>query len=209
MKSFILTIMMFLLPYATQAEPEKASAVFAGGCFWCMESDFEKIKGVDEVISGYAGGSAKNPTYEQVSAGGTGHFEVVKVTYDPAVVSYAQLVKTYWQLIDPLDAAGQFCDKGDSYRSAIFYDSPQQQALADASKTIVETDILQRPVATQIKPLDIFYPAEDYHQDYYKKSAIKYNYYRWRCGRDTRLSELWDAADIKAFHTLNSDETDK
>ena len=167
-----------------------ASAVFAGGCFWCTESDFDKIPGVVSTTSGYSGGRIANPTYEQVSAGGTGHIEVVRVVYDPAKVSYARLVARFFRTIDPVDAGGQFCDRGSQYRSAIFVANPAERRIAEATKARAAA-LLKRPIATQILPAAPFYAAEGYHQDYYKKNSTKYKYYRWRCARDARLTKIW------------------
>lgn len=156
-------------------KPEKtASAVFAGGCFWCTESDFEKVDGVIEAISGYTGGQVDNPTYRQVSGGGTGHIEAVKVTYDPTRISYEKLLEVFWQHVDPTDPGGQFADRGDQYRSAIFYASQTEKELAEASMhRLAASGRFNKPIATDILPLGKFYPAEDYHQDYYKKSAAR------------------------------------
>ena len=173
------------------ATPGKTeTAIFAGGCFWCTESDFEKVPGVTAAISGYTGGTLANPSYEQVSAGGTGHYEAVLVRYDPARVSYDQLADYYFRTVDPTDAGGQFCDRGDSYRTAIFVANDAQRAVAEAEKADAAKK-LAAPIATQIIPAGRFYPAEGYHQDYYKKNDLKYHFYRSRCGRDARLAELW------------------
>jgi peptide methionine sulfoxide reductase msrA/msrB len=167
-------------------------AVFAGGCFWCTESDFEKVDGVIEAISGYTGGKMANPTYEQVSSGGTGHIEAVKVIYDPEKVDYRYLLEIFWRSIDPTDPGGQFVDRGSQYRSAIFYSSPQQKAEAENSKqTLATSAIFDRPIATEILPLETFYEAEQYHQDYYKKSPIRYKWYRSGSGRDRFLNGVW------------------
>ncbi|MGA9581132.1 MAG: peptide-methionine (S)-S-oxide reductase MsrA [Allosphingosinicella sp.] len=167
-----------------------ASAVFAGGCFWCTESDFDKVPGVVSTTSGYSGGKLANPTYEQVSAGGTGHIEVVKIVYDPARVSYQRLVARFFRTVDPLDGGGQFCDRGSHYRSAIFVAGPAERRIAEATKARAAA-LLGKPIATDILPAARFYPAEDYHQDYYTKNPAKYKYYRWRCGRDARLAKVW------------------
>lgn len=168
------------------------TAIFAGGCFWCVESDFDKVPGVLETVSGYAGGHTENPTYAEVSAGGTGHREVVKVVFDPAKVSFSQLVGYFWRTVDPLDPYGQFCDKGESYTTAIYATSPRQLDTAKAGKARIET-VLGRPVATVVASLDVgaFTPAEAYHQNYYQTNSLKYRYYRWGCGRDARLQALW------------------
>jgi peptide methionine sulfoxide reductase msrA/msrB len=173
-----------------------ASAVFAGGCFWCTESDFEKVDGVIEAISGYTGGHVKNPSYHQVSAGGTGHLESVKVIYDPSKVSYEQLLDYFWRHVDPTDPGGQFVDRGSQYRSAIFYANETQKRLAEKSKQQLEASgKFNKPIVTDILPLGEFYPAEDYHQDYYKKNPIRYHYYRFGSGRDQFLKKTW--ADMK------------
>ena len=178
---------------AQAQKPELARATFAGGCFWCMEPPFDKIAGVVSTTSGYSGGRTKNPTYEQVSAGGTGHAEVVQIVYDPAKVSYEALLDVFWRNIDPLDAGGQFCDRGDSYRTGIFYHSEEQRKLAEASKRKVQ-EKLGKPIVTPIVAAVPFYAAEDYHQDYYSRNPVRYNYYRWRCGRDERLEAVWGKA---------------
>jgi peptide-methionine (S)-S-oxide reductase len=173
---------------------ESKTAIFAGGCFWCVEADFDKVDGVISTTSGYTGGHTANPTYEQVSHGGTGHAETVEIVYDPAKVSYKKLLDVFWHNIDPLAKDRQFCDHGDQYRSAIFYHDEEQRALAEASKAEVEKRFKQ-PVATQIVPAGPFYKAEEYHQDYYMKNPIRYKFYRFNCGRDARLEELWGKKD--------------
>ncbi|MDQ3145206.1 MAG: peptide-methionine (S)-S-oxide reductase MsrA [Pseudomonadota bacterium] len=177
----------------SQAQAQKsgtASAVFAGGCFWCTESDFDKIPGVIATTSGYTGGKLRNPTYEQVSAGGTGHIEAVRVTYDPSKVSYSTLAARFIRTVDPLDSGGSFCDRGYHYRAAFFVATPAQRKVA---KTINQRTqaALKKPVATLILPAASFYPAEAYHQDYYKKNPVRYRFYRANCGRDARLKEVW------------------
>jgi peptide-methionine (S)-S-oxide reductase len=176
-------------PAAKGAGPSEA-AIFAGGCFWCTEADFEKVPGVASAISGYIGGTTADPTYKQVSAGGTGHYEAVRITYDPAKVSFEKLVDYYFRTVDPTDAEGQFCDRGESYRTAIFAMSDAQRQAAEAEKAQVAS-ALETAIATPILPAATFYPAEEYHQDYYKKNKLKYNFYRSRCGRDARLAEIW------------------
>jgi peptide-methionine (S)-S-oxide reductase len=169
-----------------------AKATFAGGCFWCMEPPFDKLDGVISTTSGYAGGEEKNPTYEQVSSGATGHAEVIQVVYDPAKVTYQKLLQVFWHNIDPTDTRGQFCDHGPQYRSAIFYGDADEKRLAEESKKALETGRkLPGPIVTQIVPFTVFYPAEDYHQDFYEKSPVRYKTYRYGCGRDQRLAELW------------------
>ncbi len=171
---------------------EEQTAIFAGGCFWCTESDFEKLDGVISAASGYIGGQLKNPTYKQVSAGGSGHTEAVEVVFDDQAVSYAELVEYFWKTIDPTDAGGQFCDRGQQYRSEIFYQTEGQRSIAEASKkALAASGLLASAIATKITAASTFYPAEEYHQDYYLKNSIRYNYYRWGCGRDKRLEELW------------------
>jgi peptide-methionine (S)-S-oxide reductase len=170
--------------------PSTARAVFAGGCFWCMEAPFDKLPGVKSTTSGFAGGQLKNPTYEQVSSGSTGHAESVQVIYDPRKVTYAQLLDTFWHNIDPLDGGGQFCDRGNQYRSAIFYGNDDERKEAEESKARVQ-ERLGRPVQTQIVPAGAFYPAEEYHQDFYLRNPVRYHQYRQGCGRDRRLKQLW------------------
>lgn len=168
----------------------RATAVFAGGCFWCTESDFDHVPGVIDTTSGYAGGKSAKPTYEQVSAGGTGHIEAVRVTYDPAKVSYPQLVRHFLRTVDAVDGGGQFCDRGTQYRSAIFVGNPAEKGAAQAA--LREAGVqLKKPIATLLLPATAFWPAEGYHQDYYKKNPVRYKFYRWNCGRDQRLSALW------------------
>jgi peptide-methionine (S)-S-oxide reductase len=167
-------------------------AIFAGGCFWCMEPPYDELPGVASTISGYIGGHVANPTYEQVSAGGTGHAEAVEVTYDSLQVSYATLLEVFWRNIDPVAVDRQFCDVGDQYRSAIFTIGDEQHRLAQESKKMwQDSGEFDRPIATEIVPASEFYPAEEYHQDYYKKNPIRYKFYRSRCGRDQRLEAVW------------------
>lgn len=168
-----------------------ATTQLAGGCFWCMEADFEKLPGVSGVVSGFAGGDLPNPTYR---GDHSGHYETVEISYDPAVVSYAQLLDHFWKHIDPFDGQGQFCDKGESYRSAIFVASAEERRLAEASKRAVQQRFPDRTVVTPILPAGTFWPATDqdsYHQDYYKNNPVRYNFYRWSCGRDQRLEDIW------------------
>jgi len=177
---------------AAVANEDLAKATFAGGCFWCMEPPFDQLPGVVETTSGYTGGEVENPTYYQVSDGNTGHFEALQVSYDPSQVSYDTLLETFWHNIDPLDNYGQFCDKGSQYRSAIFYDTSEQQALAENTKAAV-AEKFDQAVATDILPAATFYPAEDYHQNYYQTRPVRYKVYRFGCGRDQRLSDIWGA----------------
>ena len=167
-----------------------ATAIFAGGCFWCMEPPFDKIEGVVSTTSGYTGGSKPDPTYQEVSAGKTGHTEALKVVYDPAKVSYERLLEVFWRNHDPLSADGQFCDKGSQYRAGIFFGNEEEKKLAEASKAVVAARFKQ-PIVTEIVPASTFYPAEDYHQDYYIKTPIRYKYYSTSCRRYRRLKELW------------------
>lgn len=167
-------------------------AIFAGGCFWCTEADFEKVPGVVSVTSGYTGGDVADPSYEQVSTGRTGHTEAVEVLYDPDQVSYEALLEVFWRNIDPTTPDRQFCDSGSQYRAEIFYLNPRQQALAEASRAALQADKpFDAPIVTAISAAGPFYPAEDYHQDYYQKKPMRYRYYRLGCGRDQRLRELW------------------
>lgn len=179
---------------APAAQLQKAT--FAGGCFWCMEHPFDELPGVASVTSGYTGGHKKNPTYEEVSGGGTGHAEAVQVLYDPSRIGYDQLLTRFWHNIDPTVKDRQFCDVGNQYRSAIFYHNEEQRRLAVQSKKALETSKpFKAPVVTEVVQAGEFYPAEEYHQHYYKKNPLRYSYYRLSCGRDKRLKELWgDAA---------------
>jgi peptide-methionine (S)-S-oxide reductase len=183
-----------VLAAAAAAQDNPAKATFAGGCFWCVEADFDKVPGVLGTTSGYIGGRTANPTYEEVSRGGTGHAEAVEIVYDPSKVSYEKLLDVLWRNIDPLAKDRQFCDGGDQYRSAIFYHDDAQKRAAEASKATVQARFKQT-VATQIVPAGTFYKAEDYHQDYHLKNPIRYKFYRFNCGRDARLEELWGKKD--------------
>jgi peptide-methionine (S)-S-oxide reductase len=181
------------LPVSDAAEDQKlAKATFAGGCFWCMEEAFEKVDGVVSVTSGYTGGRKASPTYEEVSAGGTGHAESVEVLYDPAKVSYSTLLEAFWRNIDPTTPDRQFCDKGHQYRSAIFYHDDEQKRLAEESKQAVEkSKPFKEAIVTEIVPASTFYRAEEYHQDFYTKNPVRYKFYKYTCGRAQRLAELW------------------
>ena len=181
-------ILMFAL--FIPAQSHAATAIFAGGCFWCMEPPFDALEGVSETTSGYTGGRTANPTYEEVSYTDTGHREAVQVHYDPAKVSYDELLAVFWRNIDPFDDTGQFCDKGDSYRSAVFYADSAEQRLAEASKDAHEAHF-GRAVVTELLPASRFYPAEDYHQNHYTVNPLRYKYYRFGCGRDRRLEAVW------------------
>ncbi len=197
----------------TAGEPEKQmrgaveKAMFAGGCFWCMEKPFEQLDGVIAVVSGYAGGTTKNPTYEDYSA--AGHIEVVEITYDPGKVSYRQLLDVYWRQVNPTDAGGQFVDRGHAYTTAIFYASDEQRRLAEESKAELEArQIFKSPIVTPILPYAVFYPAEEYHQDYYKKNPIRYSFYRSRSGRDDFLSSVdWSKGSIEG--NMNMEQASK
>jgi len=170
---------------------QAATAIFAGGCFWCMQPPYDETPGVTKTVVGYTGGSVKNPTYHQVSAGGTGHYEAVEVFYDPKKVSYEKLLTIFWHNIDPTDAGGQFCDRGQSYEAAIFYQNNTQKKLAIASKEKLIKSNKFPKIATKVLPAKTFYPAESYHQHYYEKNPLRYKFYRFNCGRDQRLKQLW------------------
>jgi peptide-methionine (S)-S-oxide reductase len=193
MQRLLLALTAAALLVSAAPAPKLAKATFAGGCFWCMEVPFEKLPGVASVTSGYTGGAVPHPTYEQVSDGVTGHRESVEVVYDPAKVSYSKLLDVFWHNVDPTDSSGQFCDHGSQYRTAIFVHDAQQRQLAEASKKAAEAQLKTR-IVTDILPAAQFWPAEDYHQDYYKKNPIRYNFYRFNCGRDQRLEKLWGEA---------------
>lgn len=170
------------------------TAIFAGGCFWCMQGPFEALPGVIETKAGFTGGHVKNPTYEQVSRGDTGHREAVLVVYDPAKTSFSDLLEVYWHQVDPTDAGGQFCDRGEQYTTAIFYNDDAERKIAEDSKMLMEADNTRfsgKPIVTPILPAAPFYAAEDYHQDYHKRNPIRYKVYRQGCGRDNRLDDLW------------------
>jgi peptide-methionine (S)-S-oxide reductase len=180
---------------APAAQAQRATAIFAGGCFWCEETAFEGMPGVLTVTSGYIGGQKKNPTYEEVSSGSTGHAEAVEVAFDPAKTSYPKLLEIFWHNVDPFQKDGQFCDHGTQYRSAIFYKDEMQRKAAEESKRKLEKEPRFRgKIVTEIVPATTFYPAEDYHQDFYKKSPARYNQYRNGCGRDARLKQIWGEA---------------
>ena len=207
MNIYLKTALLIFLPFLagssvalTKASPattsstvflHRAEAVFAGGCFWCVESDFEKLPGVIEAVSGYTGGYVKNPTYHQVGTGRTGHYEAAKIIFDPTKITYTQLLDYYWHHVDPTDASGQFCDRGPTYRTAIFATPEQMQAALHSKQVLEDSHILPGRVQTKILPLGPFYKAENYHQDYYKKNPIRYHYYRTGCGRDRRINKVW------------------
>jgi len=187
-----LCLTLLTIPLQAQEKAaEMALATFGGGCFWCMEPPFDKLDGVIKTESGYSGGHVKNPTYKQVVRGNTGHVEVVQVSYDASVISYQELLAVYWRNVDPYDGGGQFCDRGHSYRPVIFVHNDQQQKAALLSKKQLQLTENKTPV----EDFSVFYPAEGYHQDYYQKNPVRYKYYRYRCGRDQRLSDVWDNSD--------------
>lgn len=194
---YFLAILMLLPTWLAAAEQsaEQGVAIFAGGCFWCTEADFDKVPGVLSTTSGYIGGELERPGYEQVSRGGTGHLEAVKVVFDPEKTDYSRLLDAFWPTVDPLDAGGQFCDRGYHYRSAIFYLDENQEKLALASKeALAASGKLKGEIATLVLPAGNFWPAEQYHQDYAKRNPLRYSYYRSRCGRDQRLEQVWKKA---------------
>jgi len=195
LSSFLMVATLSTHELGAGQETEKgklATATFAGGCFWCMEPAFDKLKGVLSVLPGYTGGSKKDPTYEEVSSGSTGHAESVQIVYDPSKISYSDLLTVFWHNIDPTVKDRQFCDVGNQYRSAIFYHDEEQKELAEASKkALEESKRFKGPIYTEIVPASTFYPAEEYHRQYYKKNPVRYKFYRWNCGRDARLKELW------------------
>ena len=188
-------LLAVVLLLAAPAHAAVEEAVLAGGCFWCLEHDLEKLPGVLDAESGYSGGSLRNPTYRHVSAGGTGHQEVVRVRFDPAKISYPTLLRAYWRNVDPLDGGGQFCDRGSSYRPVIFTSGAEQQQQAKASLQAAAKELGQpaSSIRVLIKPLERFWPAEGYHQNYAELNSVKYRYYRWACGRDRRLDQVWGA----------------
>jgi peptide-methionine (S)-S-oxide reductase len=201
----LVAALIFGQPATAQTTPPPAGglaiATFAGGCFWCMEPPYDKLDGVLSVYSGFMGGKIANPTYEQVSRGGTGHTEVVQVTYDPAKVSYEKLLDTYWVNVDPVDKGGQFCDRGDQYRPEIFVHTPEQRKLAEASKAALDASKkLPWPIVVPVTDASAFTKAEDYHQKFYKKNVAHYTRYRQGCGRDARLEALWGKAAVAKTH---------
>jgi peptide-methionine (S)-S-oxide reductase len=199
----LLCLSALLLVVAASAvrADQLSTATFAGGCFWCMQPPFDRLDGVISTTAGYTGGHTKNPTYDEVESGSTGHTEAIQITYDPKKISYAKLLDVFWHNIDPLMPNGQFCDLGTQYRSAVFYHNDEQKRLAEESKKVLEASgRFHKPVVTEIVPASEFYPAEDYHQEYYRKNPVRYHYYRYRCGRDQRLEELWGKAESGAQH---------
>jgi len=192
MKKIFSIILISLLTSSVSSTKNINEAYFAGGCFWCMEEFFEKVKGVEKVISGYAGGDTKNPTYKEVTYGNTGHFEVVKIVYDEDILNYKKLLNLYWQNIDPFDTAGQFCDKGSSYRSVAFYKTQYEKKEIKNSIKSIEKKFKEKKVVTFIRKFEKFYPAEDYHQDYYQENLMNYLLYKKACGREKSLSNIWN-----------------
>lgn len=188
--SVLLSLVVLALGQTPAASAAEALATFAGGCFWCTEADFEKVPGVLSAVSGYIGGAKANPTYEEVSGGGTGHAEAVQLRFDPSRVSYAQLLDVYWRSVDPTVKDRQFCDEGSQYRTAIYAHDANQRALAESTRAAVAKQ-LRTKVYTEVADAGTFYPAEDYHQDYYKKNPVRYRWYRTGCGRDARLEQVW------------------
>jgi peptide-methionine (S)-S-oxide reductase len=186
----LLSLAIVTAAAAQSSPPATAVATFAGGCFWCVEADFDKVEGVTSTTSGYIGGLAADPTYQQVVTGRTGHTEAVEVVYNPAVVSYERLLDVFWKNHDPLAKDRQFCDRGNQYRPGVFYHNDEQRALAEATRKKHQARFKQ-PIQTEITAATTFYKAEDYHQDYYKKNPVRYQFYRFNCGRDARLEELW------------------
>ncbi|MGC6472155.1 MAG: peptide-methionine (S)-S-oxide reductase MsrA [Parvibaculales bacterium] len=190
-----------LAPAVEKAQAQTATAYFSGGCFWCTEHDFEKINGVTDVISGYMGGHVKDPSYKEVASGTTGHYEVVKVVYDRATVSYQNLLSAFWRMHDPSDGGGSFCDRGQQYSTAAFYGDVTQKALLEGAVAALNAaNKFTRPVATKILPVSGFTPAEAYHQDYAKRNPVRYNYYRYRCGRDQFIEKTW-AGDDRVYQS--------
>lgn len=203
MKWTILTLAASLILFAHAASAQKLEkAIFAGGCFWCVESDFDKVPGVVSTTSGYTGGRTKNPTYKQVTYGDTGHYEAVEITYDPAKVSYEALLNVFWHSVDPTDDGGQFCDRGDSYKTAVFALNEKQRAAAEASKKAAQKT-LGKTIVTPILDAATFYPAEYYHQNYYQNNSIRYRYYRFSCGRDRKIKNIWGESAFKGIPKQN------
>ncbi|HEB28576.1 MAG TPA: peptide-methionine (S)-S-oxide reductase [Porticoccus sp.] len=192
-----ISLILMTLAFTGNALAATEKAIFGGGCFWCMEPPYDKLEGIISTTSGYTGGHLENPNYQDVSSGRSGHVEVVEVSYDPEKVSYQQLLEVFWVNIDPLNSRGQFCDNGSQYLSAIFYLNENQRRTAENSlKILMESNVITGKIATTIRPAEKFYPAEEYHQNYYKKNPIRYHYYRQGCGRDKRLEALWEGVKL-------------
>ena len=203
MRWIILMVAAALSFGAQAASAQKLEkAIFAGGCFWCVESDFDKVPGVVATVSGYTGGKTKNPTYQEVTYGDTGHYEAVEIAYDPAKVNYEALLTAFWSSVDPTDDGGQFCDRGHSYKTAVFVMNEKQRKAAEASRKEAQK-ILGKPIVTPILAAARFFPAEGYHQDYYKKNPYRYRYYRWGCGRDKRIKAIWGERAFKGIPKHN------
>ena len=198
--NFLFLILFFSKEIFSNESGILKNAILAGGCFWCMESDFEEIPGIKDVFSGYTGGNTNNPTYQNYAK--EGHIEAVKIIYQPSIITFADLIEKFWVKIDPLDQNGQFCDRGHEYSSAIFFLSKEQKIVAENSKTkLANSGIFKNPIKTPVIKAGKFFPAEDYHQDYYKKNPLKYKYYRFRCGRDKRLEEIWGKNILNLFNS--------
>ena len=185
-------LLLFSFAPLSSNASRSAEAIFAGGCFWCMEQPFDALDGVLDTVSGYTGGHVVNPDYREVSSGSTGHTEAIRVTYNPEKISYQELLEVFWHNIDPLDGGGQFCDRGSQYRSEIFTANPEERKLAEISRQqLVDKGLFDKPIATQITEASTFYPAESYHQNYYQTNPARYKFYKWNCGRQQRLDEVW------------------
>ena len=190
---YAVALFLFFISHPALAQKQEI-ATLAGGCFWCVESDLEKVSGVVLVVSGYSGGTIKNPTYEQVSSGKTKHIESVQVTFDPQKISYKKILQHFWKIIDPTDSGGQFVDRGYQYTTAIFYHNSKQKKIAlESKKLLKKSQYYKKPVVTPILPFTTFYPAEEYHQNYYKKNPLRYRFYRYRSGRDQFLKKIWQS----------------
>jgi peptide methionine sulfoxide reductase msrA/msrB len=209
-KFLLLPVLMTFAGTSMSTENKLSTAIFAGGCFWCMEPPFEQLEGVSEVTAGYTGGHVENPTYEQVSTGSTGHYEAARIMFDPSVISYDELIEVFWRNIDPVDRQGQFADKGSQYRTAVFYFDEAQKASAEKSrKALADSGKFKKPIATEILPAAEFYPAEDYHQDYYKKNAEHYNRYKIGSGRAGYLEKTWGKETHGKFRKPSDSELKK
>jgi peptide methionine sulfoxide reductase msrA/msrB len=208
MKSFIPMLIFFAgwgMVSEAFAGQKTEQAILAGGCFWCLEADLQKVKGVQEVVSGYTGGTGTNPTYDDYVQ--KGHIEVVQITFDPDILPYAELLNIFWKKVDPVDPGGQFCDRGHAYSTAIFFTSEEQKTIAEASKAALEqSGLLTQPIVTEIRASSTFYPAEEYHQNYSERNPIRYKFYRFKCGRDQRLEELWDGKELPALSPEKSEK---
>lgn len=184
-------LVLFLCLITTNTFAATKKAIFAGGCFWCMEPPYEKLEGVASAVSGYTGGRVVDPTYEAVSSGKSGHVEVVEITYDDSKVSYEKLLEVFWKNVDPFDKRGQFCDKGEQYTNGIYYSDEKEKMIIEKSLKQMKEKFKGKEIVTFVKKAGVFYPAEEYHQDYYKKNPVRYKFYRYNCGRDKRLEEVW------------------